>query len=815
MNRLAGEPSAYLRQHAQNPVHWQPFDDAAFAEAVARDVPIFLSVGYAACHWCHVMAGESFADPAIAEYLNQRFVSIKVDREERPDVDDAYMAATQALSGQGGWPMSVFLTPAGKAFYAGTYFPPNAGTGRPSFRQVLEAVEEAWRIRRDQVETTADALAQTLAKPMWQVNAAVPDAVELPARQESNWLAPAETALAAMLDAEDTVHGGFGQAPKFPPVPALEFLLRHAASGTETAGQARGLAGRTLGAMVRSALFDRLGGGFARYSVRADWSEPHYEKMLYDNAGLLQVLVHWIREVESRAAACGSVPSGSEPGGAALSGGTSSGGTSGGAAPGGGTSGGAAPGGGTSGGAVPGQVASAVAELGVGEAREAVAATVGWLMAEMRLPGGAFASSLDADTVIDGVHLEGASYRWSLAELQTAAREVVANGHDADGRGAEALAAAVARALHVGHDPGVGHDTHVGVGLAAGTDSHIGADGSAEPEETFPLHATGPLAPEQRRAWEMLKPALLKRRSARVMPGRDEKVVAAWNAMLLRALIEAAMVLDEPTWLESAVELGEYLHEVHWDGALRRVSHDGTARGIKGLLEDYAACASGFLALYAATGESRWFEFAGELVDAAESDFIADGVVFNHGAGDGADPLQGSRFADPFDNATTGGVALLAEAFLTWSAYTGSTRHRAMAESMLAAGPQVAARAPRSAGGLLGAGLALAAGPLELAIVGREGAARDVLVRAAWAATTPGLAIAVWDGAGSAPLPLFEGRSLNERTGSERSGSTAEDAEAAPTVGTGAHDVPLAYVCREMVCARPVSAVDELRALLR
>src|SRR6185312_13538565 len=171
MNSLAGEPSAYLRQHAANPVDWQPYDAAAFAEAAARDVPIFLSVGYAACHWCHVMAGESFADPAVAAYLNAHFVSIKVDREERPDVDDAYMAATQALSGEGGWPMSVFLTPDGRAFYAGTYFPPRPGTGRPSFQQVLEAVTDAWTNRREQVNETADSLAEALDRTLWQVRA--------------------------------------------------------------------------------------------------------------------------------------------------------------------------------------------------------------------------------------------------------------------------------------------------------------------------------------------------------------------------------------------------------------------------------------------------------------------------------------------------------------------------------------------------------------------------------------------------------------------------------------------------------------------
>ena len=745
MNRLADEPSAYLRQHAQNPVDWQPYDGAAFAGAVARDVPIFLSVGYAACHWCHVMAGESFADPAVAEYLNEHFVSIKVDREERPDVDDAYMAATQALSGQGGWPMSVFLTPEGKAFYAGTYFPPRPGLGRPSFRQVLEAVTEAWQERRDELLRTADSLAAALAEPQWQVRVSAgqapqaPSAVELQAVPDGSWREPAGLAADALMRAEDPVHGGLGQAPKFPPTPGLEFLLRHAA--TEHSAGAAALAGRTLGAMVRSALFDRLGGGFARYSVTADWSEPHYEKMLYDNAGLLRVLVHWIRQAGQDAGDGGASDGGPSHGGA--------------------SAGGPAP-------------------LGAAEARDAVTATVGWLMAEMRLPGGAFASSLDADTVIDGVHHEGASYKWTVAEIAAAARDTVADGADA-----AALAASVAESM--GLLRGAGGGPLAGGSRAGGT----GAGG----HEAHPLHPGRELSAEEQAQWGRIKPALLAMRAGRVMPARDEKVVAAWNGMLLSALSEAAMVLGEPDWLAAAVELGGYLQSVHWDGTLHRVSHAGRARGIKGLLEDYAACAGGYLSLYAATGEARWFEFAGDLVRAMEQEFIADGVVLNRGVADGRDgAVPGSRAADPFDDATASGVSMLAEAFISWSAYTGSGRHRAMAQDMLASAPELARRAPRAAGGLLGAALALAAGPLEVAVVGPDGGARDALLREVWRAAAPGMVVAVWDGLGAAPVPLLEGRSLAGRA----DGTTA----------------PLVYVCRNMVCARPVAGVAEVRQLL-
>lgn len=718
MNRLAGEPSAYLRQHAHNPVDWQPFDEAAFAEAAARNVPIFLSVGYAACHWCHVMAGESFEDPAIGDYLNTHFVSIKVDREERPDVDDAFMAATQALSGEGGWPMSVFLTPAGRAFHAGTYFPPSPVSGRPSFMQVLAAVQEAWTERRDQVERTAAELAQALSQPLWTVRASSSAGVELGMADRPDWAGAAAASVVAMSDAEDLVHGGLGQAPKFPPTPALEFLLRHAASGADTAPRAHGLAGRTLGAMVHSELFDQLGGGFVRYSVSADWSEPHYEKMLYDNAGLLRVLVQWIRLAEQAPAA--------------------------------------------------GTPASAVAPLSVADAREATAAVVHWLMREMRLPGGAFASSLDADTVIDGIHHEGASYQWTMAEVQQAARECTATENEA-----LALADAVAGAMRVG-------------------------------VEAVPLNPGRALSKVQREAWERIKPALLTARARRVMPARDDKVVAAWNAMLMGALAEAAVVLEEPAWLAAAVELGEYLQTVHWDGQLFRVSHSGAARGIKGLLEDYAACANAYLVLYSATGDPRWFDFAGQLVQVLEEDFIADGVVFNHGAhGDSAAALQGSRFADPFDNATASAVALLAGAFASWAAYTGSHRHTVIVENLLAGVPELARRAPRSAGGLLAVAQALVAGPLELAVVGPAGPARDALLRQGWLSPSPGMVLAVWDGSGAAPVPLLEGRSPI------LSGDSARGPGGEPGGAL------LAYVCRNMVCARPVGTPQELRELLR
>ena len=273
-NRLGEAVSPYLRSHAGNPVDWQPWGSGPFAEAARRQVPVLISIGYSTCHWCHVMARESFSDPATAAYLNENFVSIKVDREEHPDVDASYLAAAGAFTEQLGWPLTVFATPAGRAFFAGTYFPPTAVQGVPAFRTVLEAVVEAWRERRDGVEDTAARVAEALAAPLAAAVDELPRATDFAA------------VVAELLQYEDPVNGGFGGAPKFPVAPVLGFLLDRADAGDADAGA---LARRTLDAMAASPLRDPLEGGFFRYATRADWSEPHYERMLYDNAQLLRL----------------------------------------------------------------------------------------------------------------------------------------------------------------------------------------------------------------------------------------------------------------------------------------------------------------------------------------------------------------------------------------------------------------------------------------------------------------------------------------------------------------------------------------------
>ena len=716
-NILGAEPSAYLRQHADNPVHWQPFGDGAFAAAAARDAPVFLSIGYAACHWCHVMAHESFEDQETADYLNAHFVAIKVDREERPDVDAVYMAATQAISGEGGWPMSVFLTPDGLAFHAGTYFPPRPMPGRPSFRQVLEAVQEVWQERRDAVEQNAAALAQNLGEA--QLAAAVTVAGPPPLLDPE--LLPA--AVASLARSEDVADGGFGTAPKFPPSAVLEFLIRHAAVPSDTADAARDMAGRTLAAMARSALFDQLDGGFARYSVTRDWSVPHFEKMLYDNAQLLRAYVHWIRL------------GGNEV-------------------------------------------------FSVTEASDVAARTGAWLLESLGLGSSrsrngdgnsngvpqpeALASSLDADSVVDGEHHEGASYLWTVEGLQ----EVLGA---ADG-------AAVAWLMNVGQE---------------GTVSPYGS----------PLHPARRLDDAETDLWTNSRPALLAARKQRPQPARDEKVVAGWNGLAVAALAEAGAVLDREDFVAAAESIAAYLERVHWQpgtSALVRVSHAGTARGIEGLLEDYAFCAEGLFALYAVTGRARWYGFAEQLVQAASSRFVVAGRLVDNAGGDGqVRAAQGGQAGlDPFDNAAPSGAAAFAGALLSYAALSGSSEHRALSAQVLALLPPLAGRAPRVAGWLLATAQAWLAGPVEAAVVGPRSPERTALHRELLNSASPGLVIAVEDDDGAVvppsgapfgrePVPLLAGRPA------------------------GPGGAPLAYLCRNMVCERPVDAPEGLRARLR
>ena len=292
-NRLADATSPYLQQHADNPVDWWEWSDAAFTEARRRDVPVFLSIGYSACHWCHVMAHESFENPQIAALLNEHFVSIKVDREERPDIDSVYMEATVAMTGHGGWPMSVFLDHEARPFYTGTYFPPTPHHGMPSFPELLMSISNTWTTKRESVEAAGQRIIDALSsRAMVASGDGLPSPVDL------------TSSINSLSSDYDPRWGGFGGAPKFPPSMLLEFLLRYSATHESEFGRrALAMAEGTLEAMARGGLYDQLGGGFARYSVDAEWVVPHFEKMLYDNALLLRVYAHWWRQTNSALAA--------------------------------------------------------------------------------------------------------------------------------------------------------------------------------------------------------------------------------------------------------------------------------------------------------------------------------------------------------------------------------------------------------------------------------------------------------------------------------------------------------------------------------
>jgi len=678
-NRLAASTSPYLLQHAGNPVDWWEWGDDAFAAARQRDVPLLLSVGYAACHWCHVMAHESFEDDATAAQMNAAFVNVKVDREERPDVDAVYMAATQALTGQGGWPMTVFLTPEGRPFYAGTYFPPRPAHGMPSFRQLLTAIQETWQGQRSEVEDAglriATALAEQTAFPTDLSMAGPPDA------------AATEAAVRSLAAAEDTLHGGLGGAPKFPPSAACEFLLRHAARrrADPTGDVALGVAERTLVAMARSGMYDQVAGGFARYAVDRAWVVPHFEKMLYDNAQLARAYLHWWR--------------------------------------------------------LTGDATGArVAEE-----------TCDWMLDALRTPQGGFASSLDADT--GGT--EGATYVWTPAEL----REVLG---EADGDWAAEL---------------------LGV-TAAGTFEH----GTS----TARL-VRDPWAEEADAArWVTLRARLRNVRAMRPQPGRDDKVVAAWNGLAVAALAEVGALRRRPELVAAAEAAADLLLGTHVvDGRLRRVSRDGAVGAPRGVLEDYGDVAEGLLALHAVTGAARWLTAAGELLDVVLADF-ADGGEWHDTAAAETDAALRSvrRPHDPTDNAYPSGRSAAAGALLSYAALTGSSRHRAAAESALSVAGAAGARAARAFGWALAVAEAALDGPREVAVAGADGdPLREVLHGVALAAAAPGAVVSA--GTPEAPgVPLLAGR--------------------ATPGGTAA-----AYVCRDFTCRLPTSDPEELAGQLR
>ncbi|MEU2711134.1 thioredoxin domain-containing protein [Streptomyces sp. NPDC007205] len=674
MNRLAHETSPYLLQHADNPVDWWPWSVQAFDEARRTGKPVLLSVGYSSCHWCHVMAHESFEDQATADYLNEHFINIKVDREERPDVDAVYMEAVQAATGQGGWPMTVFLTPDAEPFYFGTYFPPAPRHGMPSFRQVLEGVRQAWDTRRDEVSEVAGKIVRDLAQ-----REIVQQAPQPPGEGEL------AQALLGLTREYDPQRGGFGGAPKFPPSMVLEFLLRHhARTGAEGALQ---MAQDTCERMARGGVYDQLGGGFARYSVDRDWVVPHFEKMLYDNALLCRVYAHLWRATGSDLA------------------------------------------------------------------RRVALETADFLVRELRTEQGGFASALDADSDDgSGRHVEGAYYVWTPEQLRALLG-------DADGE----LAA-----------------RYFGV-TEEGTFEH-GQSVLQLPQEDV-------LSDAQKIA--SIKERLLHKRAQRPAPGRDDKVVAAWNGLAVAALAETGAYFDRPDLIEAALGAADLLVRVHLDdhARLARTSKDGRVGSNAGVLEDYGDVAEGFLALASVTGEGVWLDFAGLLLDHVLARFTDPETGALYDTASDAERLI-RRPQDPTDNAAPSGWTAAAGALLGYAAHTGSEAHRAAAERALGVVKTLGPRVPRFIGWGLAVAEALLDGPKEVAVVGPDLADErtTALHRTALLGTAPGAVVAVGV-AESDEFPLLADRPL-------------------------VAGAPAAYVCRHFTCDAPTTDPERLRAAL-
>jgi uncharacterized protein YyaL (SSP411 family) len=672
-NRLIDETSPYLLQHAHNPVDWYPWGEEALQRARAENKPILLSIGYSACHWCHVMERESFEDPEIARLMNDNFVNIKVDREERPDLDTIYMEAVQAMSGHGGWPMTVFLTPDGVPFYGGTYFPPTDRLGMPGFRRVLTSVAEAYRRAPDEIRLSAEQLRSRLGRSLMGHEAGALDARVAAAAYEG---------LAASFDAR---HGGFGGAPKFPQPMNLEFLLRYFKRTGEP--HALQMVRVTLDHMRRGGIYDQLGGGFHRYSTDDVWLVPHFEKMLYDNALLVRVYLE------------------------------------------------------------------AYQVTGEEEYRQVVEETLGYVLREMTSPEGGFYSAQDADSEGE----EGKFFIWMPREIAE-----VLGPEDAP------LVAAYYGVTERGNFEGR-NILHL-----------------ARPaEEVAQAHGVSP--ERVHAAVERARRLLFAAREKRVKPGRDEKVLTAWNGLMLRAFAEAARVLGRAEYRATAEKNAAFLlATLRRDGRLLRTYKDGRAR-LNGYVEDYAALADGLLALYEVTFEPRWFAEARTLAQEMVQHFWddAEGGFFN--TSDDHEQLI-SRPKDLFDNAVPAGNSMAVDVLLRLGALTGEGRYAEHAERTLQALSGVIPRVPGAFGRLLAALEFLLATPTEVAIVGDPDAPdTQALLAVVNGAYLPSVVTAVTrPGAVEAGVALLEGRAM-------------VDGRAA------------AYVCHHFACHRPVTTPEELK----
>ncbi|MEN3340057.1 MAG: uncharacterized protein V7647_3733 [Acidobacteriota bacterium] len=705
MNRLGQERSPYLLQHAGNPVDWYPWGPEAFDRARREDRPIFLSIGYSTCHWCHVMEHESFENPAIADLLNREFVSIKVDREERPDVDRVYMSFVQATTGSGGWPMTVFLTPDLKPFFGGTYFPPTSRWGRPGFADLLGELARVWKGDRTRVEGAAAELLQRLRGVT---------GTDGGSRAESE-IAPA-TALDAAVEqfraAFDERRGGFGDAAKFPRPSELLFLLREHARRTASSADSQPalrMAADTLRAMALGGMRDHVGGGFHRYSVDGDWRVPHFEKMLYDQA---QLVIAFLEAAQATGDA----------------------------------------------------FYAAVAED-----------TLMYVRRDMTDPRGGFYSAEDADSVppdqsgVAGARkMEGAFYIWSDDEIGTLL------GPDAE----------VARE-RFGIRPG-GNAPHDPQGEFAGKNLLYTAHSIEEVAAK-----TGHTREDVTAALGRIRDTLLAHREGRPRPHLDDKVLTAWNGLMIGAFARAARVLvdrpDAATYLDAATRAATFIQSALWgDGHLLRRYRAGEA-AIDAYAEDYAYLIWGLLELFQAGGDPQWLRWALALQARQDEKFWdpKDGGWFST---TGEDPSVLLRLKEDYDGAEPAASSVSASNALTIAHLTGDANVRSKAERTLARyGPRIGA-AGRAVPMLLCALSAWHAGYSQVVVVGSPDRTRPLLEEVSRRYLPFAIVIPIAPNGNGTSV----GRLLPFAAGmSDRGGAAA-------------------YVCRNFTCRQPVTTVEDL-----
>jgi uncharacterized protein len=666
-NRLSSQTSPYLLQHAHNPVDWYPWGAEALEKASAEEKPIFLSIGYAACHWCHVMERESFENEGTARLLNDSFVAIKVDREERPDLDAIYMDAVQQMTGHGGWPMSVFLTPDGKPFYGGTYFPDTARHGLPSFNDVLRGVAEAWRERRGEIESAGGSLARAVAGAQSVVPA--PGADVATATEPQEWTLDA--ALVALERDFDSRNGGWGGAPKFPQPMTIEFLLRlHGRTGDARPLE---MARRTLDAMAAGGIHDHLGGGFARYATDSVWLVPHFEKMLYDNALLARAYLHgWQVTSDARY-------------------------------------------------------------------RAVVEETLAFVLRELRTTDGGFAASLDADTHGE----EGATYVWTKSEV-------------------DAVLGADAEAFESAYD--------------------VTENGNWEGRNILRRVANG-----DEQGLEAARSRLLAMRDRRPQPARDDKVLTAWNGLMIAAFADAGVSMNRTDWTQAAATAADLLlRDVRDDDRLKRSWKDGRALH-NAVLEDYANLAEGLLALYQATFDERWFVAARELADVMLEHFSDPAGGFFDTADDHERLIARPKSLQ--DNAVPSGNAMATTVLLKLAAYTGESHYSGAAERAVAQVHAYAHRYPTAFAQWLSAITTSLAGITEVAISGDPTSeATGRLLAEVWSSFRPFAVLAVGRSDGT-EIPLLRDRPMRDGK-------------------------PTAYVCQNFACQAPTTDPVELTSQL-